>query len=253
MNNRELTISDLISVALKRLWIIAAALVAGALLALYYSCFMVTPVYKSVSKYLVDTTTLSGDTLNQSSSTQIEVQRITALSRLVVSSYIEILDTQNFAEYIADKLESENIPLSKSYSGKNISSMIEFSFEEESESFTVAVTALSAEDALAVAECIQREAGKYLASKKTSAAETLKIIDDARINYNPVNVRTTLTVLIGAFIGAVLAFAVCFLVEINDVRVKDEKEVSEILGLPVIGSIPEYVVSADSRKQENSK
>lgn len=248
MNNRELTISDLISVALKRIWVIIAALVAGAIIALYYSCFMVTPMYRSVSKYLVDTTTLSGDTLEQSSSSQIEYQRITALSRLVVSSYIEILDTRNFAEYIANALVENNVPLSKQYSGNNISGMIQFSFEEESESFNVTVTAVTAEDALAVAECIQKEAGEYLAQKRTGSAGTLKIIDDARLNPSPINVRTTLSILIGAFIGAVLAFAVCFLVEINDVRVKDEKEVSEILGLPVIGSIPEYVVSADNKK-----
>lgn len=269
MRNREFALTDLLNIAIKRIWIILAAMLVGAILALYYSMFLVTPRYQSVSKYLVDTANLS--TESSSSSAMIEEQRNTVLSRLIVTSYIEILKTHNFAEHIAAKLESEdyvenlvaqiiqeqtlppnsldaNTRLSIPYTGNQLYGAILYKYQDELESYTVTVTAASPTDALIIAACVQNESERYLTEKKPSAAGTLKVIDNARFNPSPVNVKVPLSVLLGAFIGAALAFAIAFIVEINDVRVKNEKEISEILGLPVIGSIPEYLSAQETGK-----
>ena len=244
MEKREITLSDLISILLKRFWIILAVMIVGGLLAYYYATNMVTPLYTAQTKYLVDTAILSDNT---ESSANIEEQRNNVLSKLMASNYIEILNTRMFADYLADILQ--DMPLSNEYSDDNLFNMIKYTYEENTETYTVTVTAFSPDDARIISECIQNESEKYLVSKKSSAAETLQVIDRAWDNKNPSNVNVLMTVILGLIVGAIIPFIILLIADMNDLRIKDEKSISNMFNLPVLGSIPEY--SIPSKKQQS--
>lgn len=248
MGNREITIADVLSIALKHIKIIVAIMLVGAILGFCYSSYMVDPVYQSKSKFFIDTGYLNEN--NNTNNKVAEQHNITVLSRQVVTSYIGILDTLNFAETLSEKVSGIE-GLSRKYSAGAIRNAINYNFEEDLEIFTVRVVASTAEDAYIIASCVEDIAEEYLVTKKPTAAGTLKIIDDARIERAPVNINLSVTVILGAILGAALAFAICFIIEINDVRVKSEKEISEILDIPVIGSIPEYITA--SQEKSNTK
>lgn len=253
MNKHEFTVAEFFGIAIKHIWIIFAAMIIGGLAALYYTSFLVTPKYESETKYLVDTTSLATDAGYYGSTTaSVEEQRNTVLSRLIVSSYIEILQTHNFSEYLAIMLES-NTNLSRHYTGDELFGMIKYTFEEEKEFYLVTVTATDPADAFIIARCIEENSESYLATKKNSAQGTLKVIDNARTNKDAVNVNFVLNVIIGALCGAIIAFAVAFVVDINDVRIKSEKELIRAVDLPVIGSIPEQILYRDSPSPSQSR
>lgn len=253
MNKHEFTVAEFFGIAIKHIWIIFAAMIIGGLAALYYTSFLVTPKYESETKYLVDTTSLAADAGYYGSTTaSVEEQRNTVLSRLIVSSYIEILQTHNFSEYLAIMLES-NTNLSRPYTGDELFGMIKYTFEEEKEFYLVTVTATDPADAFIIARCIEENSESYLATKKSSAQGTLKVIDNARTNEDAVNVNFVLNVIIGALCGAIIAFAVAFVVDINDVRIKSEKELIRAVDLPVIGSIPEQILYRDSPSPSQSR
>lgn len=253
MNKHEFTVAEFFGIAIKHIWIIFAAMIIGGLAALYYTSFLVTPKYESETKYLVDTTSLATDAGYYGSTTaSVEEQRNTVLSRLIVSSYIEILQTHNFSEYLAIMLES-NTNLSRPYTGDELFGMIKYTFEEEKEFYLVTVTATDPADAFIIARCIEENSESYLATKKSSAQGTLKVIDNARTNENAVNVNFVLNVIIGALCGAILAFAIAFVIDINDVRIKSEKELIRAVDLPVIGSIPEQILYRDSPSPSQSR
>ena len=253
MNKHEFTLAEFFGIAIKHIWIIFAAMIIGGLAALYYTSFLVTPKYESETKYLVDTTSLATDAGYYGSTTaSVEEQRNTVLSRLIVSSYIEILQTHNFSEYLAIMLES-NTNLSRPYTGDELFGMIKYTFEEEKEFYLVTVTATDPADAFIIARCIEENSESYLATKKSSAQGTLKVIDNARTNENAVNVNFVLNVIIGALCGAILAFAIAFVIDINDVRIKSEKELIRAVDLPVIGSIPEHILYRDSPSPSQSR
>ena len=253
MNKHEFTLAEFFGIAIKHIWIIFAAMIIGGLAALYYTSFLVTPKYESETKYLVDTTSLAADAGYYGSTTaSVEEQRNTVLSRLIVSSYIEILQTHNFSEYLAIMLES-NTNLSRPYTGDELFGMIKYTFEEEKEFYLVTVTATDPADAFIIARCIEENSESYLATKKSSAQGTLKVIDNARTNEDAVNVNFVLNVIIGALCGAIIAFAVAFVVDINDVRIKSEKELIRAVDLPVIGSIPEQILYRDSPSPSQSR
>ncbi len=253
MNKHEFTLAEFFGIAIKHIWIIFAAMIIGGLAALYYTSFLVTPKYESETKYLVDTTSLAADAGYYGSTTaSVEEQRNTVLSRLIVSSYIEILQTHNFSEYLALMLES-NTNLSRPYTGDELFGMIKYTFEEEKEFYLVTVTATDPADAFIIARCIEENSESYLATKKNSAQGTLKVIDNARTNENAVNVNFVLNVIIGALCGAIIAFAIAFVIDINDVRIKSEKELIRAVDLPVIGSIPEQILYRDSPSPSQSR
>lgn len=253
MNKHEFTVAEFFGIAIKHFWIIFAAMIIGGLAALYYTSFLVTPKYESETKYLVDTTSLAADAGYYGSTTaSVEEQRNTVLSRLIVSSYIEILQTHNFSEYLAIMLES-NTNLSRPYTGDELFGMIKYTFEEEKEFYLVTVTATDPADAFIIARCIEENSESYLATKKSSAQGTLKVIDNARTNENAVNVNFVLNAIIGALCGAILAFAIAFVIDINDVRIKSEKELIRAVDLPVIGSIPEQILYRDSPSPSQSR
>ena len=257
MNKHEFTLAEIFDIAIKRIWIILAAVIVGGLAALYYTSFLVTPKYQSTTKYLVDTTGLSEAGYYAAATTaSVEEQRHTVLSRLLVSSYIEILQTHNFSEFLAVKLESKTDLAPKRphpYTGDELFNMVKYTFEEDKEFYLVTVTADDPADAFIIARCIEENSESYLASKKASAQGTLKVIDNARRNKDAVNVNLVLNVFIGALCGAILAFAAAFLIEINDVRIKSEKELVNTVGLPVIGSIPEQILYRDSPISSQSR
>lgn len=231
-------------------------MIIGGLAALYYTSFLVTPKYESETKYLVDTTSLATDAGYYGSTTaSVEEQRNTVLSRLIVSSYIEILQTHNFSEFLAIKLESNPYLSSRPhpYTGDELFGMIKYTFEEEKEFYLVTVTATDPADAFIIARCIEENSESYLATKKNSAQGTLKVIDNARTNEKAVNVNFVLNVIIGALCGAILAFAIAFVIDINDVRIKSEKELIRAVDLPVIGSIPEQILYRDSPSPSQSR
>ncbi len=244
MGNREITITDILSIALKHIKIIVAVMLVGAILGFCYCSYMVDPLYQSKSKFFVDTGVLTENSNNNNK--LVEQHNVTVFSRQVVASYIGILDTLNFAETLSERVaQEENI--SREYSARALRGAMNYSYEEDLEIFTVKVVADTPEDAYTIAKCIEEVSEDYLVTKKSTAVGTLKIIDDARVETAPVNINVSITAILGAILGAALTFAVCFIVEINDVRVKSEKEIAEILDIPVIGSIPEYVTAVQDK------
>lgn len=242
MNNREIKISELVGVAIKRIWIIIIAAVIGFAAALWFTKNFVVPQYRVESKYLIDLGRLSEETIGDGSLNQLEAQRQIVTARYYIKSYVEILDTMNFSGFIADKLAEnpDKYPLTRQYSPSALNSLSVFKFEEESETYSLTITAFASTDAISIARCIEDSSEEYISSIKPMAEDTLKIIENARENPSPINVNASANALLGAIFLAVLAYAVCFVVEIKDARIKGEKELATVLGVPVLGVIPVY-------------
>ncbi len=101
MDKKEITILDLAKIALNWIWVllIGAALFAG--IAFFYSTQMVTPMYSASSKYVIQT---KGQ---EATNDILESQRTVAYAQLVVGTYVDIVDTRNFAAEVAKYMNGE--------------------------------------------------------------------------------------------------------------------------------------------------
>ncbi|MEJ6951726.1 GumC family protein [Natronospora cellulosivora (SeqCode)] len=72
------------------------------------------------------------------------------------------------------------------------------------------------------------------------------VVDPAIVNGNPIRPRTQLNIVIAAFLAGFVAVFIIFMIEYFDNTVKEEKDVEQLTGLPVLGVIPDiYLVDHD--------
>lgn len=95
MEKKEITILDLVKIAARWLWVLILGAVACALIAYFYSTKMVTPMYSSSSKYVVQTKGQDAE------SDVLESQRGVAFAQLAVGTYVDIVNTRDFADEVA--------------------------------------------------------------------------------------------------------------------------------------------------------
>lgn len=101
MDKKEITILDLVKIALNWIWVLLLGAAVCAAIAFFYSTKMVTPMYSSSSKYVIQT---KGQ---EATSDVLESQRTVAYAQLVVGTYIDILDTRNFSHEVAKYMNGE--------------------------------------------------------------------------------------------------------------------------------------------------
>lgn len=71
--------------------------------------------------------------------------------------------------------------------------------------------------------------------------DNVQIIDEARLPGAPVSPNRIRNVALGLAVGLVLGFGLAFLIEILDRSVKSEEQITELLGIPVLGSVPRII------------
>ncbi len=256
MEKREVTFSDIFEIAIKWWWMIVIGAVVLGTAVFYYNNFCVTPLYSSTTKMFVQT---KGE---DKSSSVLESQRSFSFGQMVVSDYMDIFRTYTFSDELAFylsgqtresdsaekclKLEATGLEkLSQKYTGNDLYSMISYSAKDQSALFSIRVVGENSQDCQIIADCLEVIMPDYL-DKVTSGIALLSVVDHARSSSLPINDKTVVNTLIAVIMGAALAFAISFIIEINDTRVKDEKHLAEVFCIPIIGTIPDCAAAGTS-------
>ncbi len=267
MEKREFTLADLFAMAMKWLWVIVIGMVVVGIASFYFSKFCVVPAFSSTSKFLVQTKNFTTQQTVQSSQQLLDEQRGIALAQMVVTEYIEVLDTRYFADEIeiylkggsnandsTEKLAAlESIgKLENEYDAKSIEKMITFTTKEESAAFSVDIVSNSANDSYVIAKYIEIIMQDYLEEKNPGAGK-ISVIDGALQTGLPINNNVVINTFLGIIVGAILAFVVVFVIDINDTRIKDDKELLQVFPIPVIGAIPDCTSTSTSAYPSSDK
>ncbi|MBQ7399022.1 MAG: hypothetical protein IJW06_00990 [Clostridia bacterium] len=102
MEKKEITILDLVKIALNWIWVLLLGGAICAAVAFFYSTKMVTPMYSASSKYVVQA---KGQ--EATSDDILASQRVVAYAQLVVGTYVDILNTRDFAVDVANYMNGE--------------------------------------------------------------------------------------------------------------------------------------------------
>ncbi len=68
----------------------------------------------------------------------------------------------------------------------------------------------------------------------------IRVIDKALLPTKPVRPNLPLNIAVAALLGLFIGVGLAFLLESNDTSVKTPEDVEAVLGLPVLGQIPEF-------------
>ena len=220
----EINLSRLFGALLKRAWIIAVVAVICAVVVLLYTVMFVTPKYKSSAMFYVNNSSVDlGVDLNMS------ISDISA-SQSLVSTYIVILNTR---ETLTDVIDYAGVDRSVSA----VRNMITATTVGETQIFQVVVTSEDPEEAERIADAIAYVLPKRITTivEGTSA----KVVDAAVLPTSASSPSYTKNAMMGFAIGFLLAAAVLVVLELLDITIRTEEDITQNCKHPVLAAVPD--------------
>lgn len=220
----DVNLAPILIALLKKAWlIILAAVIVGA-------------GSYTVSKILIDPTYRSGFTAYVNNQTQTGRDSLTSS---------DILASQNLVMTYSKVIVSDTVlmPAAKAinldYSYEKLSGMVSTVVEDETEIINVYVVARTPQLAYELAQSIAKVSPAHMAD--IIEGSSMKIIDNPRLQEEKFAPSYFRMGLIGALIGAALAIAVIIILFLRDDTIKQESDLEDKFGLPVVGIIPDML------------
>ncbi len=217
----EINLVKILEIILKLWWFVLIFAIIVGLVAFSISSFLMTPMYTSTAKVYVD-----GSQRPQGQGTTYS--DLTTNTRLV-STYIEILCTDNFLSKVA--AESEY-----STSSGYIKSNIKMNAANETEILEIKYADTSPEKARKILQTLLNNAQREIPAVMNGCR--VNILDNASMPTSTSSPNTKQNTFIGIFIGIVLGIAIIFIKELLDTRIKDEDDLKTKYNISVLGVIP---------------
>lgn len=220
--NKELSISELLEILWSRkLLIILLALICGG--AMFASAYFSVPTYKSsgvlyVSNMLID---------EEEQSTSVKSTNIQA-SRLLVTTYMEILKTDDFLSLVGEELGGK-------YSTAQLKSMISMSSINETELLSVSVVSTDPQDSCDIVSAVLNNAPETLL--RIFESGSVKTVNHPKVSTSPIGKGTVNKTLIGTVGGAILGCVLAIALRFFDNRVRKASDLTERYDLSVLGEI----------------
>ncbi|MEE1219696.1 MAG: Wzz/FepE/Etk N-terminal domain-containing protein [Ruminococcus sp.] len=231
----EISFKDILRILKKNLVLIIVTTVLFSALSYFYTSFFVKKTYTATVKLYVVTE-------NKASSGYDSLQAYNYAEKLV-STYIQMLDTNSFYSEVSKNMNEKYTPSQLSY-------MISFRSVEGTEVFEADVVTTSPTEAKAVADAVGKVAPKRI-SKLNKNAE-LKVVDPATVPTAPTAPSVTRNILIGFIAGLVLSVIISFVRDYFDVKIKYNEEMTSLGGYPVLAAIPDFEYFTNAAKKGKS-
>ena len=227
MNNQEnQAVENDVFATLKVLWkrkfsIILVALVF-AIAAFGYSAFLAKKEYQSTSRIYV----VSRQNQDNNALTNSDLQA----GAYLVKDYREIILSQNVLSQAIEELKLDMTPA-------ELSKKINVSVPTDTRILSITAKDGDPKEAARIANGLRNVAAEKITSvTKVSDVTTL---DEAEVPQSPSSPNIKRNVLLGFVAGAGLMVVLLVVVEVLDDRVKKPEDVEELMGLPLLGVVPD--------------
>ncbi|HEP1803122.1 TPA: Wzz/FepE/Etk N-terminal domain-containing protein [Streptococcus suis] len=225
MNNQEMnTIEIDILLLLKTIWrkkfLIIITALFGAGIAFVYSSFLVTPQFDSTTRiYVVSQNVEAGAGL-----TSQELQAGTYL----VKDYKEIILSQDVLTQVATELNLN----------ENLKEKVSVSIPVDTRIVSISVRDADPNEAARIANSLRTFAAqKIVEVTKVSDVTTL---EEAVPAEEPTTPNIKRNILLGLLSGGILATGIILAMEVLDDRVKRPQDIEEVMGLTLLGVVPDF-------------
>ena len=227
MNNQENQAVEIdVFATLKVLWkrkfsIILVALVF-AIATFGYSAFLAKKEYQSTSRIYV----VSRQNQDNNALTNSDLQA----GAYLVKDYREIILSQNVLSQAIEELKLDMTPA-------ELSKKISVSVPTDTRILSITAKDGDPKEAARIANGLRNVAAEKITSvTKVSDVTTL---DEAEVPQSPSSPNIKRNVLLGFVAGAGLMVVLLVVVEVLDDRVKKPEDVEELMGLPLLGVVPD--------------
>ncbi len=218
----EVDIAELISVVVKKWWVIAVSFMICVVFAFSASELLITPKYTAKGSLYV-----SGSKM---STTELSYNQ-TLLAQSLVNTYREILKSNTALTIVSQDLGGK-------YTTTELEDMISFSSVDETEVLYVSVSCADPHDAYLIAQSILKNAPGLLTDIVNGGE--VKVIDEAQEPIEPSSPNVKKNTALGALVGIIIGLAIIVLSELFGAYVKSEDAITSKYGVPVLGTVPRF-------------
>ncbi|WP_105112196.1 YveK family protein [Streptococcus suis] len=218
-NTIEIDVLSLLKTIWRKKFFILVTAVLGAGLAFVYSSFLVTPQYDSTTRiYVVSQNVEAGAGLTN--------QDLQAGSYLV-KDYKEIILSQDVLTQVATELNLN----------ENLKEKVSVSIPVDTRIVSISVRDADPNEAARIANSLRTFAAqKIVEVTKVSDVTTL---EEAVPAEEPTTPNTKRNIILGLIAGGALATGLVLVMEILDDRVKRPQDIEEVMGLTLLGVVPD--------------
>lgn len=222
----ELELKDYITIIKKRLALIVSLVVVFAAITGIVSFLFIQPVFESKTKLIVNN--------SKSVTESLDLNSVNLDIRLV-DTYKQIIKTTA----ITDKVAVQNPEFG--LSGEQIERLITVSSVNNTQVLTISAKhndyALTVNLVNEVAKVFVEEIPKIMTVNNVTILEAAKMLE----NPQPVAPNPVLNIAISIVVALMLGIGIALILEYLDDSIKNEKDVAQYIGLPVLISIPKIL------------
>lgn len=202
----------------KKFFIIFIALVVGTI-ALLGSVFLIKPKYTSTTRIYVVSRTADS----------ITNQDLQAGSYLV-KDYQEVITSNEVLSSVIDKEKLSLTP-------NELSSMISVTIPTDTRVISISVEDDNAQEATTIANTVREVAAEKI--KAVTKVDDVTTLEAAEVPKEPSSPNIKRNTLIGVIAGGGLAVISIIILEVLDDRVRRPEDIEDVLGLPLLGIVPD--------------
>lgn len=213
---------------LRKRWIIVIVLpLIAALTSGIVSFFVIKPVYEA------STTLIVGKKASESGllASQMLDNNVLQANLQLAKTYAAIAQSRTVEQNVIKALE---LPMTVA----ELDSMIAINPVKTTEILEIQVSNTNPEQAASIANSMAEEFSKAIIEIKK--VDSVSIVDTAVTPTDPVKPNKKLNILIAFVVGLMASVGLVFLLEYMDNTVKTSDDVEKLLGIPVLGVIPNY-------------
>ena len=183
--------------------------------------FFIQPTYTSTTRIYV----VNQATDNKNLSAQ-DLQAGTYLA----NDYKEII-TSN--DVLSEVIKDEKLNLSEA----ELSKMVSVNIPTDTRLISISVNAKTGQDAQTLANKVRKVASEKI--KKVTKVEDVTTLEEAKLPESPSSPNIKRNVLLGAILGGFVAIVAVLVREVLDDRVRRPEDVEDVLGMTLLGIIPD--------------
>ena len=203
----------------KKFFIVFVGLLVGTI-ALLGSVFFIKPKYTSTTRIYV---------VSRSSDTSLTNQDLQAGSYLV-NDYKEVITS---SEVLSSVIDQEKLSMSVGELSKDIAVTI----PTDTRVISIAVTDTDAQRACDIANTVRQVAAEKI--KAVTKVDDVTTLESATKSSHPSSPNVKKNAAIGALAGVFLAVVGILVAEVLDDRVRRPEDVEEVLGMTLLGVVPD--------------
>lgn len=217
----SISLQEVAKIIRKRLLLIIILMVISVGISASISFYVLTPIYQAQSQILV----------NQKSNPEAAYSwNSTEADLKLINTYNVIITSPVILTPVIEKLELDATP-------EQLMKQIIVSNQSGSKVVNISVLDPNPLQAVAISNAVAEVFEKQI--PRLMSVDNISILSEAKMSDNPSPVKPNkiLNMVIAAGIGFMIGVGLAFLLELLDTTIKSEKDIEELLGLPVIGVV----------------